>query len=349
MSALIDNTQGHYIGKDDAWHGFGSVVGRYFSWEDIVRDGKMAWEPEKKQLISPYDGKPIEAWGIFRSDTHAFLSVVSETYGVISHIQGFEVVDAIVHSQDGAHYSTAGFLGKGETVWGLADLKLDIHVRDDVTKRYLLMVANYDRKMAHLFKAVDERVVCHNTMQIALSEQSEHLLKITHRKNAAKQLDKAKDALLSIKQDTVSMEERFNYLAGRKMTKQCWIDLADKLFPVDEDQEQTDRVKANRNDKMVTVLTRYEKNDNNAFGWQRGTAYNMLNAVTGAIDHELEEDPQKRYKSATFGRGAKIKELAYAHLSEYDLPAMEGYASSKVYIAAPQQTIRQLINRPLAE
>ena len=208
------------------------------------------------------------------------------------------------------------------------------------------MVANYDRKMAHLFKAVDERVVCHNTLHMALSEQSAHLLKITHRKNAAAQLDKAKDALLSLKQDTIDMEERFNYLAGRKVLKKCWTDLADKLFPA---EEQTDKQKENRNDKLIGVLERYQDNDKNAFPSQRGTAYNLLNAVTQWVDHYSYDHPDKRAQYATFGKGAKIKELAYAHLSEYDLPPMEGIASSKSYYIAPQQSIQNLINSPLAD
>ena len=118
-----------YIGRASAWHNLGTVTGRYMSWKEILEIGGLDFDIFKSQLRDGL-GRPVEAWGVFRwnsadklagrRDAAAYLGVVGESYTPINHAKGFEMIDALVASKDGAHYETAGVLGKGEVVWGLA-------------------------------------------------------------------------------------------------------------------------------------------------------------------------------------------------------------------------------------
>src|SRR5580698_43713 len=104
-----------YIGRQAAWHELGTVTGHYMTWQEIQNHGGLNFLPIKEQL--ELRGKLIEAWGITRPDTGAFLGPVGKDYTVIDHAQGFIMIDALLAAQNGAHYETAGCLGLGETVW----------------------------------------------------------------------------------------------------------------------------------------------------------------------------------------------------------------------------------------
>src|SRR4030095_15262618 len=106
-----------YRGRESAGHNLGRVTGNYMTWAQIIAMGGIDYLVDKLQL--EYQGQPVEACGTFRSDNGVMLGVVGKDYKVIQHNRGFEMVDALVASVDGAHYETAGVLGKGETVWGL--------------------------------------------------------------------------------------------------------------------------------------------------------------------------------------------------------------------------------------
>ena len=165
MSANVQT----YIGRQSSWHSLGTVTGKYSTWAEILAHGGLDYNVFKSQL---YDGlqRKVAAWGVFRYNqadkavgnkgAAKFLGVVGEDYQTINHAQGFEMVDALMGTADGAHYETAGVLGEGETVWGLADLGLRMHVGDDEHKSYLLFATGHIGNMTYTFRLCNERVVC---------------------------------------------------------------------------------------------------------------------------------------------------------------------------------------------
>ena len=84
---------------------------------------------------------------------------------------------------DGAHYETAGALGNGERVWGLADLNLAVTVGRDQQRGYLLFCTGHDGSLSHQYRLCMTRVVCQNTLSAALSERTRAKLTIRHTKN----------------------------------------------------------------------------------------------------------------------------------------------------------------------
>ena len=124
-----------YAGRQAAWHKLGTVAGHHMTFAEVQQHG-LDYTVFKSQLR---DGRsrPVNAWGTFRwnasdradgnKEAAVFLGVVGEDYQVIQHADGFRTMDALVASVDGAHYETAGALGNGERVWGLADLFETLH------------------------------------------------------------------------------------------------------------------------------------------------------------------------------------------------------------------------------
>lgn len=303
-----------YIGRQSAWHNLGTVTGNYLSWQSILSAGGLDFEVVKNQL--EYQGNPVDAWGIFRTDNREFLGPVGEQYTPIQHAEGFALIDALVQSKDGAHYETAGVLGKGEVVWGLADLKLSVSVGADVQKGYLLFSTSHDGSMSHTYRTCLTRVVCQNTLNVALGERSKSVFRIKHTANNAVRINNAHDALANISADLKTVEQKLNFLVTRKVTKEAMVSVLDRLFPVREAKDGNPVESTRRDNLLTAILQNYESNDRNAFPEQRGTAYNLLNAVTEFADHERSTRGNGRAESALFGSGDTLKSKAFDVIME---------------------------------
>ncbi len=321
-----------YIGRLPAWHKLGTVTGKFTTWAEILAHGGLDFQVEKLQLLSPA-GVLVEAWGTFRTDNTEFLGPVGSEYTVIDHARGFEMVDALVSSKDGAHYETAGVLGKGEVVWGLANLNLEIRVGDDISNGFLLFATSYDGRFSHQYRTTVTRVVCQNTLNAAMSGKAAGFFRIRHTKNANDRIDQAHAALETVTEEFGSMSEKLNFLATRRVTRETLTAIMDRLFPKpkteDKDTPATRAGQTRRENVLGEILALYESNDHNAFPEERGTAYNLLNAITEYADH-ARSSITDRATSAMFGTGDRLKTQALEVIVE-TAAGMEPAPTRQIY------------------
>jgi len=334
MSHGFSTSNSRYIGRQAAWHNLGTVTGKFMTADELLADKSFQYTVFKSQLHDGL-GRPVNAWGTFRwnfsdkiagnKDAAEFLGTVGEDYTVMQHDEGFKTIDQLMQSVDGAHYETAGVLGNGEQVWALADLNLGYRIGDDVHKNFVLFVTGHDGSMAHRYSLCDERVVCKNTMKMALAEKG-LAASIRHTKNANARLIDARAAMNGIQDQVNTLSARMNVLAGRKMSREAMTSILDRLFP--KTQKDHRQVSSSRRDNTLhDILRTYESNDGNAFPEQRGTAYNLLNAITNYTDHQRSSQNDGRAESALFGSGDTLKSRAFEVI----------YEASKSLDAVPQR------------
>ena len=191
------------------------------------------------------------------------------------------------------------------------------------------------------------RVVCANTLRMALNTKRATLFHVRHTKKAKDRLEKAHEALIVWGAEIAGLEEKLNFLAERMMDKQTTTSLLDRLFPKMEKDDGREVSSTRRENLLVEILEHYESNDRNAFPEQRGTAYNMLNAVTRYVDHgrAARGGETGRYESATFGNGARLKSQTLEVLLEEakDLPEKPKVVTS---IPSPSLLDQVLANTP---
>lgn len=305
-----------YIGRQAAWHQLGTVTGKYQTKEELLNDRSFQYIVFKSQLRDGL-GRPVDAWGTFRwnlqdklagnKEAAEFLGPVGADYTVMQHDEGFKTIDALMRSVDGAHYETAGVLGKGETVFACADLNLAVNVGDDKSYAYLTFITGHCGNRSHEYRLTVVRPVCENTVQVALAERTKAKICIKHTKNAISRLEDARETLKAIGDDVQRIEDRMNFLANRKMNREAMTSVLDRLFPKREESKNQTR----RENILSDVLKRYELNDGNVFPEQRGTAYALLNAITGYVDHERSSKEDGRALSAVLGSGDALKTKAY--------------------------------------
>lgn len=311
-----------FCAGEAAWHGLGQNVTECLTWNDAIQTAGIDWSVEKHQLRS-HKGAAIDAFGIFRADTEAFLGAVGDRYQPIQNRMMGESLDMIIGNIAGAHYESAGALGKGETVWAMAKIPEEIRVGEDISEPYLLFSNSHNGKSAATVKLTTTRVVCQNTLNVALKSGGA-FFRITHHREAERKVEEAVKAIHGIRDQIGGLNGVFNALAGQKLTMDQITAFLNTLMPVKEGEEST----RNKN-KKAAILSLYELNDNNAFPDQRGTAFNMLNAVTAYVDHNASvkgDKDRSRAQSAMFGAGEMLKFFAMTELAKLSSVEREVWA-----------------------
>lgn len=318
IRSLMERGIDTYAGRESAWHQMGEVVGKFTTWEELYTRAKADFMVFKSQLHDGL-GRPVEAWGTFRwdlddktagnKDAAKFLAPVGQGYTVIQHTDGFKLLDSLVGNIDGAHYETMGTVNGGRVVWGQVNPNIAIRVGDDITDVYLTFRTSHDGSTKTEVYETGDRAVCRNTLRIGALNRLAATLSVKHTKNANVRMSDWKAELAEIRTVALTMQEKLTMLAAKRVTRESMDTIMGRLFPMQVDDEGKKVETTRRTNIIADVLKLYESNDKDAFPEQRGTAYNLLNAVTEYTDHYRAAD-EGRAVSAQFGTGAKLKQSA---------------------------------------
>ncbi len=331
--------------REAAWHHLGQRTDGAVAWEQAMKLAHLDWKVVLKDMFSrDLEGnvQKIEGYkAVWRENGNSLqLGVVGDGYTPIQNLQAFDFIDNLLEAQNGAHYESAGALGNGERIWVMARVpEADIQIAgtDDKSLSYLLVATSHDASLSYVARLTTVRVVCQNTLSVALQEAG-NMFKVKHTKNAEARLLEAKTTMQGFAKDAKDLNDKLNTLATRKMTRDSMTDILNRIFP---NGKKEDKQNTRRDNILADVLKLYEVNDNDAFPQLRGTAYNLLNAVTEWTDHlrgvrqtdsrKDMTDVQIRAENAMFGTGDKLKTEAL----EIILDATANNPSTTVTTYAP--------------
>ena len=272
----------------------------------------------------PYEEQRV----LYRSDTHAPLSVVSQRY---QEVQPMEILEFYrdLTEQSGFELETAGVLKGGKKFWALARTGQSTALKGkDVSNGYILLATACDGTLATTAQFTNIRVVCNNTLAIALRGQSSSagVVKVPH--STKFDADKVKQQLgISVRAWDEHMYE-MKQLSQRKVTQGEAAAFFDAVFNNTSmsvaDQEEN-IIQFYRN--IATPTPAKEKSEPNGRamtkvmdmfnGQGRGaelssakdTAYGLLCSITEFADHERRAmSTDHRLDSAWFGAGAALKQ-----------------------------------------
>lgn len=308
-----------YVGEVP-WHGLGTRLSRPATSAEAIRAANLDWEVEKKLLIAvggmvmqptgKYAVVRKDLWG--RTDCPIF-GFVGKDYTPLQNREAFAFFDSIV-GKGAAIYHTAGALGQGERVWILAKLPGYIEVAGtDITDKYLLLSNSHDGNSAVQIKFTPIRVVCNNTLTLAL-RQGPPAVWVPHTKDIHKRLEQAKLTLGIIHRGYEEIEKAFQSMARVEMDEQRLRKYLHQVFP--EPGNQEDRAAAQEAARHRNWAAYFFENGkgNDKPGIQ-GTLWAAYNGITEYVDHcrkpKSTQSDDRRLNSLWFGEGAQIKARAY--------------------------------------
>jgi len=176
MAHLVENMA--YLGAEVPWHGLGSSLPKNQPIEVWQRAAGMDWHIREAEVLysvsdagvnlRPYADSKV----LFRSDTQAPLSVVSNRYQVVQPREVLEFYRDLV-SAGGFELETAGVLKNGKKLWALAKTGQETVLKGgDQVKAYLLLATSCDGTLATTAQFTSVRVVCNNTLQLAVGDRA---------------------------------------------------------------------------------------------------------------------------------------------------------------------------------
>jgi len=206
----------------------------------------------------------------------------------------------------GFELETAGVLKGGKKLWALAKTGQETLVKGgDRVKAYLLLATSCDGTLCTTAQFTSVRVVCNNTLQMAVADKS-GAVKVPH---STKFDPKAVKEELGIGLSAWdSFIANIKTLADRPVTGLE----ATQFFSDVLDEQVLDLEGGPTSKAMQQVTALYSgAGMGSLLPGARGTAWGLLNAVTEFVDHQRRARNQDyRLDSAWFGQGAQLKAKA---------------------------------------
>jgi phage/plasmid-like protein (TIGR03299 family) len=302
------------------WHGIGTAVEREVTAVDALKLAGLDWQV-RRALVFTGAGivqRAVErAWATVRMSDGKPLGIVGERYVPVQNDQAFAFFDDIVGAGQ-AIYHAAGALDGGRKVWILAKLPGDILIREarDVVERYLLLVNSHDGSTALRMLMTPIRVVCQNTLSIALRQGAADGIAIRHTASATARLDEARRALGLAHHYYDEFASEVDRLACASYSDAQMKALVESLLPGVPDEVST-RTR-NQRARIISLFT-----EGQGHAAIAGTAWAALNAVAEYVDHvrsvrgaDVASRAEKRLASAWLGSGAAFKRAAHQTILE---------------------------------
>jgi phage/plasmid-like protein (TIGR03299 family) len=336
MSANISVQNGVaeiFCGRNIApWHKLGTVVQGLATAEDALRLANLAWKVGRHPVtvngrVLPFpNGEKVDTWqGICREDTGDCLGVMRGQYEPIQNAEAFAFFDSLI-GQGAAVYDTAGALRGGKQVWMLAKVDGEVDICGDAHRQFALMLTSHDGSYALQVQWVTERVVCANTLSIALRGAA-NTCKIRHRANWQDKEAEAARVLGLGEHYFKSVAESLNGLNSKLLSPEQAEQFGKLLLPAGEDESTRNK---NIRSEIDVLFGR-------GAGNKGQSRWDMLQAVSDYADHgmTLRGKNSTRIESAFQGAGAALKQRAYDLLTDEDV--MSGLLA-KPFIPVPVST-----------
>lgn len=300
-----------YVG-DRPWHGLGSRLNKDQSIETWKTAAGMDWAINEAEVEyrsascgeSDTHGYP-EQKVLYRSDTLAPLAVVSKRYQVVQPEEVLEFYRDLT-SLHGFELETAGVLKGGRKFWALARTgQSETLSKQDRVDGYLLLATACDGTLATTAQFTSVRVVCNNTLQIAVGEKA-GAVKVPHRSQFRPEVVKEQLGITVAGWDVFAKNMRL--LCETPVDPDSVDGLLRRVLTYGATGESVVNERA-----VAHVRALYEGGGRGSLlKSSKGTAWGVLNSVTEFVDHHRRaRSDDHRRDAAWFGEGQVIKRRAW--------------------------------------
>jgi phage/plasmid-like protein (TIGR03299 family) len=294
-------------GRFTPWHGLGTPVAEAMTSAEALRLGGLDWEVNPKPVFTETGLEIPNYKANTRSSDNSVLGIVTDRYKVVQNKDAFAFTDALIE-EGGVRYETAGSLRNGKTIWLLAKMP-EKKILDDKFDPYICFTNSHDGTGAVKVCCTPIRVVCQNTLNMALSSASRSW-STKHVGDMAYKLEEARQTLKLANNYMAKLDEEADKLANMKISEDEIHKILDEMFPINEDKD-SDRKKANVENAKNEIMICYMAPDIAKF---LGTKYGFLNAVSDWVGHSTPARNTASYRENNWGRiidGHPIFDLAY--------------------------------------
>lgn len=294
MSANVETMM--YV-RQVPWHGQGTMVQEAPTSAEALHLAGLDWTVDQTPV---YTDSSIEIPGYKanrRSSDGSILGIVSDRYKIVQNTEAFEFTDAIVgETENGVvRYETAGSLCGGRKIWLLAKMPTQ-RILDDDVEPYMVFTNSHDGTGAIRIAMTPIRVVCANTLNMALNS-AKRQWSTRHMGDMQSKLEEAKLCLQLADKYMKNLDIEADRLANAKLYKEQIDEILEEMFPIDDND--TDRKKRNVEDIKQSYYACWLQPDIAKF---MNTAWGAVNAMSDFITHSVPKRNTKNFNENRWGK-----------------------------------------------
>lgn len=291
MPAMVETM---FSVREVPWHGLGVIVEEAPNSEEALRLAGLDWDVVQSPVA--VNGIEVPKYRAnVRSDNGEVLGIVSDRYVIVQNREAFTFVDTLLEHND-VRYETAGSLRGGRQVWMLARLNESYSILGDEVTPYLCFVNTHDGTGAVKVLMTPVRVVCQNTLNLALNNAPRSWSTI-HMGRIQDKMIEAQRTLGLAHDYLQNLQKKAGELAEVKVSDSDWNDIVTVLLPIKP--EFTERQKQTIEDKRMQLFEKIEADDLERF---RGTGWAVVNAVSDYVAHVKPKRQTSTYRENLFSR-----------------------------------------------
>ena len=292
---MAANVETMFYVRETPWHGLGTRVITAPTSKEALELAGLDWqvvqEPiytETKELIEGYKAN-------VRDSDRRVLGVVTDRYKVIQNEEAFAFTDELLG--EGVRYETAGSLQGGKKVWLLAHMPHEYIISGERISPYLVFSNTHDGSGAIKVALTPIRVVCNNTLNLALNT-AKRSWSMIHTGDIKEKMQEAKNTLFMAEKYMDSLGKEFEALRMISMTDAKVMEFIEELLPVDESatSQQIRNIKRLQEDMKIRY---FEAPDLVGLG---KNAYRFINAVSDFATHAEPLRRTANYKENLFSK-----------------------------------------------
>ncbi len=289
------NVETMFYVREAPWHGLGVRVESALNSEDALVMSGLNWNVIQKPIMTT-SGNPIPGYKANIRDTdNRVLGVVTDRYRVVQNSEAFAFTDGLLG--EGVRYETAGSLQDGKKIWILAKLPDKYIIEGEQIDPYLVFSSSHDGSGSIKVAMTPIRVVCQNTLNLAMSTAKRSWSTI-HIGDLAAKMDEAHNTLLLAEKYMGRLGMEFSRLSKIKLSDQKVMEYIDLLLPMDE--QPTDIHRKNITRIRDDMKRRYfEAPDLKRVG---KNAYRFINAVSDFATHAKPLRTTANYQENMFAK-----------------------------------------------
>ena len=293
------------------WHGLGKGVKQAPNSEEALSLAGLDWKVVQEPIITA-TGDLVEGYKANVRDTdHRVLGVVTDRYKIVQNTDAFSFTDALLG--EGVRYETAGSLQEGKKVWLLARLPHEYIIAGEHISPYLLFFNSHDGSGAVKVCITPIRVVCNNTLNLALAT-AKRSWSMVHTGDINGKLEEAKNTLFMAEKYMDSLGKEFEVLRKKNLTDAQVKEYIEILLPIEPDasSQQIRNVKSLREDLNRRY---YDAPDLKGTG---KNGYRFINAVSYFATHAKPLRMTSKYRENLFAKtieGNPMIDKAYQMVS----------------------------------
>lgn len=275
---MAANVETMFSVREKPWHGLGTVVANTPSSKEALISAGLNWRVLQESIYTEQEEEIAGYRANVRDTDRRVLGVVSDRYKVIQNSEAFAFTDELLG--EGVCYETAGALQDGRKVWLLARMPHEYIISGERISPYLLFSNTHDGTGAVKVALTPIRVVCNNTLNLAL-RTAKRSWSMVHTGDVREKISEARDTLLRAENYMDSLGKEIDTLRKIKLSDREVREYMEMLLPMD------DGISAQQKKNIIRLREDMQERYFDAPDLQDvgKNAYRFINAVSDFATH----------------------------------------------------------------